>query len=62
MQPGDLVKILYRNHWGGIKSTGEQGILLKMSYAAYMPGLCRWSVLVEGAVKTVKADNLKVIS
>ncbi len=61
MQPGDMVRILYRNSWGGIKSTQQKGILLKMTYAAYMPGLCRWSVLVEGDVKTVKADNLRVL-
>ena len=61
MQPGDLVQLYWRNSWGGIRARPHKGVLLKMSYTAYDPKLCRWHVLVDGSVETVKAFNLKVL-
>lgn len=61
MKPGDLVKVFWRNSWGGIWETGLEGVLLRMSYTAYDPKLCRWHVLVQGKIETYKACNLRVI-
>jgi len=61
MSPGDHVSVYNRSHWGGITHRGE-GLLLKMTYAAYDPSMSRWHVLMHvGTVETHKEANLKVI-
>ncbi len=60
MKPGDLVKIIRRNHWGGIQDQkGEpRGILVKKIYQAYSEADSEWEVYVDGKVKRIRGKNL----
>jgi hypothetical protein len=58
MEPGDLVKILKRTHWGGIESIDIRGIVVKRTYQAYSEDDTEWEVYTDGKVKRIRGKNL----
>ena len=58
MKAGDLVKILKRTHWGGIKNIDSRGILVKRVYQAYSEDDNEWEVYIDGKVKRIRGKNL----
>ncbi len=58
MKPGDLVKVLKRTHWGGVKDAETRGILVKRVYQAYSEDDTEWEVYTDGKVKRIRGKNL----
>lgn len=58
MKPGDLVKIMRKNAWGGFEDGDTRGIIVKQIYQAYSPEDSEWEVYVEGKLKRIRGKNL----
>ena len=61
MKAGDLVSVLERYHWGGIKNNKDSGILIKRTYTAYSRQDSSWLVLLSGKTQVIKERNLCVV-
>ena len=57
-EPGELVDIK-KGRWGRVIA---RGVLIKKLYTTYDPRYDKWSVLIDGEVKTCTTDCIRRIS
>jgi hypothetical protein len=60
---GDVVEVLQTSSWGGIRRTGETGLVVRRLYQGYERKYSKWEVMMsDSSVLTVQGSQLSVVT